>query len=293
MTSPLQLTPGLWCLPSRSMRYNAGVLFSAGQAWLIDPGPHPDEVAAAADLAARLGAAQITIALTHSHWDHILGPERLPGAPVLAHEAFERTLSQNAAGTLAMVARWEGRFGYERAAPFTPPSPQLIARDGQTMRLGELELLLLYVPGHAADQLAIFEPASGALWAADTLSNDEIPFVSHSLAAYEPALARLAGLPIRALVPGHGDPTTDEAEIRRRIDEDRAYLDGLRARVERVVAAGDPVEEAVAACADMAFRKPEENAGPHRLNVESAYIELGGRADPDRVGWAQKGLIDE
>lgn len=29
-----------------------------------------------------------------------------------------------------------------------------------------------------------------------------------------------------------------------------------------------------------------------RLNVESAFIELGGAADPRRVGWAQEGLDD-
>ncbi len=286
MTTPTRLTDTLWLLPSRAMRYNAGLLASGGQVWLIDPGPHPDETAAAADLAAGLGAIA-RIVLTHSHWDHILGPERLPGAPTLAHELFAPTLERNSEGTLAMIARWEARHGYhQRAAPFRPPQVDAEARDGDTARLGELELQLIHIPGHAADQLAVFEPASGALWAADTLSDAEIPFVSHSLAAYEAALAKLAALPIRALVPGHGAPSADPAEIRGRLDADRRYLAELRARVARV-------EEAVAACADLVFREPAENAGPHRLNVESAYIELGGPADPDRVGWSQKGLIDE
>lgn len=83
------------------------------------------------------------------------------------------------------------------------------------------------------------------------------------------------------------------AEIRSRLDGDRAYLDALRQGVEGVVRAGGSVEEAVASCAALAIRHPEENAEPHRLNVESVYIELGGAADPDRVGWAQKDLIDE
>lgn len=293
MTEPLKLTANLWSLPSRAMRYNAGVLSSAGEAWLIDPGPHHDEVGEAADLAIGLGARIKSIILTHSHWDHILGPERLPDVPVIAHEQFEATLARGWAATLTVIGRWEERAGYQRDEPFSPPFLRAALADGQILALGELELQLLHIPGHAADQLAIFEPASGALWAADTLSDCEIPFVSHSLAAYEATLERLAGLPIKVLVPGHGDPTTESAAIGARIDADRAYLAALRDGVAGVVRAGGSVAEAVAACAAIALKLPEENAGPHRLNVESAYIELGGDADPARVGWAQLGLIDE
>jgi glyoxylase-like metal-dependent hydrolase (beta-lactamase superfamily II) len=275
------------------MRYNAGVLTSAGKSWLIDPGPHPDEIAEAADLAIGLGATLTGIVLTHNHWDHILGPERLPDVPALAHAQFEAALTENLASTLAMVTRWEQRFGYRRREPFASPYLSETLRDEQTVRLGTLGLRIIHVPGHAADQVAIFEPVSGALWAADTLSNYEIPFVSHNLAAYEESLAKLARLDIRLLVPGHGDPTDDPEAITQRIDEDRAYLRELRARVAAVVAAGGSVVQAVDACAAMTFREPGENRGPHRLNVESAYIELGGDASPELVGWAQEGLIDE
>lgn len=293
MSRPIQITATLWALPSRSMSYNAGVLASAGQAWLIDPGPHPDEVAAAAALAAQLPATIVGLALTHSHWDHILGPEHLPSIPALAHERFDATLQTHHEHTAAMVSRWEARFAYGRSAPFAPPHLHATVADGQRIALGELELLLLHIPGHAVDQLAIFEPAAGALWAADTLSDIEIPFVSHSLGAYQATLDRLAALPIQALVPGHGHPTADRAAIQGRLDADRAYLADLRGRIAAVVQAGGGVEEAVAACASIDLRSPAQNAGPHRLNVESVYIELGGEADPARVGWSQDGLIDE
>lgn len=288
-----QLTEALAVLPSRSMQYNAGLLAHGGACLLIDPGPHPDEIARAAALAAERGARVELILLTHSHWDHIFGPERLPGIPVAAHADFAATLAQHAESTLAMIQRWESRFGYERSAPFAHPAVDRPLADGATFTLGGLELQALHIPGHAADQLALFEPGSAALWAADTLSDLEIPFVSHSLAVYEQTLERLAALPIRALVPGHGGTSLDAGEIRARIDRDRTYLDQVRRAVEGVVRAGGSVEEAVAACAAVAYREPETNADPHRLNVESAYIELGGAADPDKVGWTQKGLIDE
>jgi glyoxylase-like metal-dependent hydrolase (beta-lactamase superfamily II) len=292
MAHPIQLTPQLWVLPSRAMAYNAGVLTSAGQVLLIDPGPHPDETSSAATVGASLGTL-VGMVLTHSHWDHILGPERLPDLPVLAHAHFAAILREHQAATLAMIDRWEQRFGYVRAAPFRLPPQDRILQDGQEIVVGDLTLMFLHIPGHAADQVAIFAPTSGMLWAADTLSNAEIPMVSHSLAAYEETLARLAALPIQVLVPGHGAPTTDRAEIRHRLDADRAYLDELRRRVSRAVGAGAHVAEAVAACATMTFRSPGANAGAHQLNVESVYLELGGNADATQVGWTQHGLIDE
>ncbi len=50
------------------------MLTSAGQVWLLDPGPHPDETTSADTLAVSLGTP-VGLVLTHSHWDHILGPE--------------------------------------------------------------------------------------------------------------------------------------------------------------------------------------------------------------------------
>jgi glyoxylase-like metal-dependent hydrolase (beta-lactamase superfamily II) len=299
MTAPptpdtlLRLTDTLWVKRSQAMAYNCGAFIGAGRAALIDPGLRPEGVATLLDLLAEQGAALERIIITHSHWDHILGPELLPPAPITAHAAYRHTLEQSSAGTLRAIARWEGHFGVERAAPFRPPMPDEAVGDGHTIAIGGLSLRLIHIPGHAADQVAIYEPQSAALWAADTLSDLEIPFVSDSLATYEATLARLAGLEIRALAPGHGAPTNDPAEIAARIAADRAYLAELRERVQAAVDSGDGVDAALAACAAMTFKHPEANARPHKLNVESVYIELGGAADPDSVGWAQKWLVDE
>jgi len=289
----VRLTNTLWVKRSQAMAYNCGAVISAGRAALIDPGLGRAGVAMLADLLAAEGATLERIIITHSHWDHILGPELLPPAPILAHAAFGQSLAADQAYTLKAIARWEASQGAARGAPFVPPTPDELVEDGHELALGDLTLHLVHVPGHAADQVAIYEPASAVLWAADILSDLEIPFVSHSLAAYEAALQRLARLEIRALAPGHGVPTTDPAEIARRIAEDRAYLAELRARVQAVVDAGGTIAQAVAACATMPFKHPEQNEFQHQLNAESAFIELGGAADPARFGWAREGLADE
>lgn len=290
---PNQLTAGLWVFPSRAMAYNAGVFLRGGQALLIDPGPHPDETDAIAAFVAERGATVAAIVLTHSHWDHILGPERLDSAPLVAQARYPEITVRDRVHILRHVARWEAEHGYRRAMPFVIPQPQQLVGDVGELEIGGARLQLLHIPGHACDQLAIFAPDEGWLWAADTLSDLEIPFVSESLANYERTMLRLSAVPARMVVPGHGSPAGSPTDIAARIAEDEAYLAALRAAVAGVVAIGGDVDAALAACASISFKHEAENRREHRLNVESALIELGGTANPDLVGWSQKGLIDE
>lgn len=286
MTTSLRpLTPHLWTLASRSMAYNAGVFIAQGEAALIDPGLFPDEFAALAQLLAEQKATPRWLILTHSHWDHIFGPERFPGAPIIAQSRYLKVVAAEADGIVKAITQWEQHEGLRREAAFVIPRPAETFDFETSIAVGGLSLRLTHAPGHASDQLVVYQAETETLWASDILSDVEIPFVSHSLAAYEATLTRLNDWPIRVLVPGHGHPTTDPANVRARLTDDRAYLAELRAKVTQVVRSGESVEAAVAACADMTYRLPEENAPYHQLNVESAYLELGGMADPQRVGW--------
>jgi glyoxylase-like metal-dependent hydrolase (beta-lactamase superfamily II) len=280
-----QINPHLWVAQSRSLHLNSGIFIGGGQGCLVDPGLLPDEIERIARFVREQGAALQTIILTHSDWDHILGPERLPGARVLAHADYLDALRRDDGGVGRMVARWEAHHGVVRERPFAMPRPDVTFERSTTQGVGELILRLAHAPGHAADQLVIYHDDSGTLWAGDMLSDLEIPFIIDSLAAYQRSLAYLAGLDIRALVPGHGRPTTDQAQIRARLSEDQAYLAEVRTRVEQALREGQPLEVVVAGCAGMRYRNREENEQPHRLNVETAYVELGGAVDADTVGY--------
>jgi glyoxylase-like metal-dependent hydrolase (beta-lactamase superfamily II) len=278
-----QWTPHLWVAQSRFWQTNAGLWLDGGQACLIDPGVYPDEIAALARFVAGQGAMSRTIVLTHSHWDHILGPEQFPEAQVVAHTAFS-TCVLGSEG-LAWVARWEAQEGIARSRPFVAPQPDVSFEDEMTLAVGGLSLQLIHAPGHTADQAVVYHPESATLWAADMLSDLEPPYLSYSLAAYERTLARLAELEVRLLVPGHGSSAAGPEQIRARLSEDVTYLAELRDRVGPAVRGGKTAEEAVELCADMRYRRREENAGPHRMNVESAYLELGGVGDAACIGW--------
>ena len=54
------------------------------------------------------------------------------------------------------------------------------------------------------------------------------------------------------------------------------------------IADGKTLAETVALCADIPFHHPEGNAGPHRLNVESVFVELGGAVEAPPVGWQRE-----
>jgi hydroxyacylglutathione hydrolase len=225
------------------------------------------------------------LVLTHADWDHVLGPEHLPPCTIVAHAAYIDDL--DADGTRAMLAQLEAHAGVSRERPFEPPLPDVTFEADLALRIGELELRLEHAPGHTASMLTLYEPQSRALWAADLLSDVEIPSVIPDLAAYERTLARIAELEIAALVPGHGSPTHDAAEIRRRLDEDRRYLDQLRAAVSDAVAAGRSLAETVAACEAIRLRRSDDDATTHQLNVEKVFADLGGDAYPDQVGYAR------
>jgi hydroxyacylglutathione hydrolase len=282
---PTPFTPDLWVAQSDYFLTNSGIFLSEGQALLIDPCLRRGEIDAIADFVRAQGAAPRWLVLTHSHWDHVLGPERFPGVRTIAQARYPDVVRRDGAAIAAQVVKWEAEAGQTRAGGFGVPLPDETFEAEHTLALGRLALRLLHVPGHAPDQLAVYEPVRGCLWSSDILSDVEIPFVSDNLAAFERSLAALADYDLRRLVPGHGHPSADPAEIQTRLSEDRAYLAELRQRVARSIERGQTLDRTIAACADMRFRRPAENAEPHRLNVESVYWELGGPVDRSQTGW--------
>ncbi|NJM07674.1 MBL fold metallo-hydrolase [Candidatus Gracilibacteria bacterium] len=284
-----QLNDFLWLAPSAFLNYNSGIVISNGEACLIDPGITPDEVERIAAFLQREGAALRTILLTHSHWDHILGPEHLPEAPIVTHEAYLQQVTSYNEQIQQSIGRWEQQLVLVRTTPFTIPTPSSTFTDQLTISVGAIDLHLIAVPGHAADQFAVYEAETQTFWAADMFSDLEIPFVSQSLGMYQYTIDRLNELPIALLIPGHGNPTDNSEAIADRVWEDREYLAELRSEVAQAIGSGYSIEETVQACIAMlkSYHHTGDNTEEHKLNIESAYIELGGVTDGQAHGWAR------
>jgi len=285
------LTPELWVGQSQLYFTNTGVFARNGKACLIDPCMFPHEI----DVVARfVKARQLvvdSILITHSHWDHILGPEHFPGVKVVAQSNYAtETVDPLGARILAQISKWEKQHNIKRTQPFVLPKADEVFAEKGSLSLSDVQLELTHAPGHAADQLVAYHSERKLLWASDILSDVEIPFVSHSIQAYKRTLEMLSAWDVDILIPGHGHPSTSALAYRERVQEDQQYLAELRQRVEDAVKKEHTVEETVQKCQSMAYRNPDENRGPHRLNVESVYVELGGQADPDQVGWGKASL---
>jgi glyoxylase-like metal-dependent hydrolase (beta-lactamase superfamily II) len=285
----VQLNDVLWLAPSAFLHYNSGIVISAGEACLIDPGITPDEIERIAAFLQRHDATLQTILLTHSHWDHVLGPEHLPSAPIVTHEAYPQQVTSYREQIRQQIAQWEQQQEIRRDMPFHIPLPARTFADQTSIRVGALDLHLIAVPGHAADQFAIYEPQTQTFWAADMFSDLDIPFVSQSLSIYQYTIDRLNELPIALLIPGHGNPTDDAEAIAARVWEDREYLAELRAEVAQAIGAGYSIEETIQACMPMleTYHHRGDNVEGHRRNIGSAYGELGGAIDGEEFGWGQ------
>ncbi len=285
----IEISPGWWMGQSRLYRTNRGVFISDGQAILIDPGIYPDELQSIAEFVKSRALRLQAVVLTHSHWDHILGTDSFPEATTIAHQAFIHTAAQGEAAIRRGLAGLEDGVKVPRWRSFRIPHPAITFDQGLTLQVGSQSIQLQASPGHAADQIMAYHPASATLWAADSLSDMEIPFIQHSLSAYQKTLDGLAGLNLGCLIPGHGAPTRDPKEIAARLANDRSYLAELQNRVSLALSRGDTLAGVQAFCQSIPFRQEREaNLDPHRRNVESAYLEAGG-SDPAAAGWRGSG----
>ena len=286
MFTHTSVTSHLWLHQSRLYLTNAGLFVSGDQGILLDPGIYPHEITRWREFAAAHLLHLTHIVLTHSHWDHILGPEYFPTLAIITHhEYLAQTAGVNGAKISQTIESWFATEKIEREMPFVLPQPTLTFSQQMTLRVGVETVQFIHAPGHAADQLVMYHAATGLLWASDILSDVEIPFVSHSLAAYERTLAMLAGWNIQVLVPGHGHIAHTPTEIEGRIHRDREYLAEVRGRVTHSLQQGHTLPETIALCTSIPYHYPAENALPHQRNIESVYLELGGEANGTPIGW--------
>ncbi len=225
---------------------NSGIFLDDGQACLIDPGIFPQEINMIKGFVGEKQAEPQSLVITHSHWDHILGPEFFPGVNIITQDNYLKEVSGgNENHILKQIKKWETENEVKRIQPFEIPKPDLTFKKEMQLSVGNLSLSLFHAPGHAADQLVVYQADQGVLWAADMLSDLEIPFVSDNLAAYQTTLKMLSAFDIELLIPGHGFFTKEKTDIHTRISEDIRYLQELRDKVEQAIRAGFTLQETI------------------------------------------------
>lgn len=172
-------------------------------ALVIDPG-----MGAATPLMARVAANGLRIHLianSHGHIDHVFDDAplmRASRAPLAIHPDDAHRL--------------DGRnnYGFEVEAA----AATLDLRDGEQLRIGDLVLDVLHLPGHTEGSVCLYEERRGLLLSGDVLfagafGRTDLP--GGDEAAMVSSLARLAGSmpPTVRVLPGHGPETSIEREL--------------------------------------------------------------------------------
>lgn len=194
------------CITDGMLAENCYLLLdeASGEAAVIDPGFVNDR------LLGEIAKYKVRwILLTHGHFDHIEGVDRLralTGAPSAAFRtegAFAADPAQN--GSLLMFGR-----------PIACTVDRLL-EDGETIHVGTVPVQVLHTPGHTAGGCCYVTPE--AVFTGDTLMGYSVgrcDLPTGDEAALAVSLQKLAALPgDPAICGGHG-PVTRLSEEKRR-----------------------------------------------------------------------------
>lgn len=144
------------------------------------------------------------ILLTHAHFDHVGGLNdlrTLSGAPVYAHKDALDSL-----GNTNLSAAF---FGIDQAHY----SSDSFLVDNQILRIGNINLRVLYTPGHATGHVCFYAEEYGLIFGGDVLFRGGIGRTDLDGGNYESLMesiqSKLLTLPDETrLFPGHGPETT-------------------------------------------------------------------------------------
>jgi glyoxylase-like metal-dependent hydrolase (beta-lactamase superfamily II) len=186
---------------------------------------------------------------THWHFDHADGNPWIgaDGAKIIAHENTRKYLAQ-----VQRVEDWDYNF-----LPLARSGvPQHVFSKEHTLKLnGDTLDLKYYGPAHTDGDISVMFGEADVLHVGDTYWNGIYPFIDHStggsidgmIAASEANLAASTDKTI--IIPGHGNPVSNRAELR----DFRDMLVAIRESVAKLKRQGRTLDEVVEAKPTMAF----------------------------------------
>ncbi|MER7487328.1 MBL fold metallo-hydrolase [Streptomyces sp. NPDC126497] len=209
----------------------AGLVVGADGVLLVDAGSGPREGARLRDRARALTGRRVThLALTHPHFDHLLGASAFAGAEVFGAAGMETALTARGRAELRADAVRHGldaRVAEEAVDALVPPRHAVSGEWTLELGGGRRALLANVGPGHTAHDLAVLVPGDpGVVFCGDLVEESGEPQAGPDAvpSRWPAALDRLLELggDDARYVPGHG-AVVDAAFV-------RAQRDALAAR---------------------------------------------------------------
>jgi len=154
------------------------------------------------------------VIVTHYHADHIYGLQSFVdiGATVIAQESAKDYLGSDTAQLRLQASRTE-------LAPWINDQTRLVPAtrwitDDIRLTLSGLDVDIIKMgPAHTPDDLAIFFPSEGVLFAGDLVFRGRIPYVGNADSlGWIKSLDKLLVRDAKTIVPGHGPASTTPSE---------------------------------------------------------------------------------
>ncbi len=207
---------------------------------------------------------------THMHLDHVFGNAAFEGegTTFVAAARMPAALSARAEDYLHTLQREVG----EAAAGSRAVYPQQLVEDVATLDLGNRRLTLKAWPtAHTDNDLTVYDEKSATLWTGDLLFERFLPIVDGSVRGWLEVMPRLAGLPAKRWVPGHGAAVLQGGEA---LAREESYLEYLAGTVRAALRRGRTLRQVIDADDGAALSGWALVERFHARNLSAAYTEL-------------------
>lgn len=208
---------------------------------------------------------------THDHPDHLFGNSAFSdGVTFVGHHNLPAELAKR--GTY-YLGSYRQQLGDTALAAVKVIPPTLLVDGETTLDLGDRRLrLIAWTPAaHTNCDLTVLDEATGVLFSGDLVFLQHIPVLDGSLKGWLSILPRLAQLPARAVVPGHGQLVAPWPQA---LDDERRYLTVLEQDTRREVAAGARLADAVNRIANVERDRWQLFDDYNARNATTAFSEL-------------------
>ena len=226
----LEITSHVYSIPAQPAFYtgpqapNVFLVHDGGEGALVDSGFGDDKsVQVRLDFLKEHPDIKVRyILLTHHHFDHTSGAQQLreaTGAQVVLHAGEEKFLldSKSEAPQDLEASAEENKQVAEAIQRFRDQAaegvPDVRVSDGETFRVGGLDIQVIHTPGHTLGSVCFYMPGERALFTGDTALGLGTVAISPppygDMALYLESLARLKTYDCALMLPGHGQTVHD------------------------------------------------------------------------------------
>jgi glyoxylase-like metal-dependent hydrolase (beta-lactamase superfamily II) len=210
--------------------------------------------------------------VTHYHADHIYGLQvfKAAGATILAHGAARSYLNSETAQQRLQASRKELAPWIDEKTQLMPADRWLDA-DETRLQLGSVEIVIRHVgPAHTAEDLVVFVPQTGVLFAGDLFFRGRVPFVGQADSRlWIKSLDRMIEFKPGLVIPGHGPVSTDPMAD---LQLTRDYLLYLRRKMGEAARNMEPFEDAYASTDWSRFEALPLFRAANRMNAYNTYL---------------------